>query len=45
MQDEFLRQLKYYDALIAQCYPGAKMELDFTIQDVLTFFSDIAMQH
>uniref|UniRef100_A0A183BTI0 Sec3-PIP2_bind domain-containing protein n=1 Tax=Globodera pallida TaxID=36090 RepID=A0A183BTI0_GLOPA len=45
MQEEFLRQVKNYQELISRCYPNSKIELDFSIGDVLQFFSEIAQQH
>ena len=44
MQEEFLRQLQHYEALIARCYPNTRTTLDFTIDDVLRYFSEIAQQ-
>nr|XP_039251957.1 exocyst complex component 1-like isoform X3 [Styela clava] len=43
MQDEFLRQYKHFEDLINKCYPGSGMKLEFTIQDVLQYFTDIAL--
>lgn len=45
MQEEFIRQYKNLEDLIQQCYPGAMVTLEFTIQDILQFFSDIARSH
>ncbi|XP_070552598.1 exocyst complex component 1-like isoform X2 [Ptychodera flava] len=45
MQDEFIRQYKYFEGIIEQCYPGANITLEFTIDEVLQFFSDIALSH
>ena len=45
MQKEFLQQVSTYQELMAKCYPGARMELEFSRDDVLRFFSEIAMQH
>ncbi len=45
MQDEFLKQYKHFDQLITKCYPGAGITLEFTISDLLTYFSDIAQSH
>ncbi|XP_077983719.1 exocyst complex component 1-like isoform X2 [Glandiceps talaboti] len=44
-QDEFIRQYKYFEAIIERCYPGAHITLEFTIDDVLQYFSDIAFSH
>ncbi|XP_059178950.1 exocyst complex component 1-like isoform X1 [Physella acuta] len=45
MQDLFITQYKYYDNLMKQCYPDSNITLDFTIDNVLQFFSDIAQSH
>lgn len=45
MQDEFIRQYKYIESLIERCYPGAKIMLEFSINDILEFFSEIARSH
>ncbi|KAG8178072.1 hypothetical protein JTE90_007057 [Oedothorax gibbosus] len=45
MQDEFIRQYKYIESLIERCYPGAKISLEFSIDDILAFFSEIARSH
>lgn len=43
MQEEFISQYKHFEDLIRQCYPDSGLKLDFTIQDVLQYFSNIAM--
>ena len=45
MQDEFLKQYKHYETLISRCYPDSGISLEFTITDLLGFFSDIAQSH
>ncbi|KAI6181480.1 Sec3-PIP2-bind domain-containing protein [Aphelenchoides besseyi] len=45
MQEEFLKQLKQYQTLIARCYPNSRINLEFSIEDVLGYFSEIAQQH
>lgn len=45
MQDEFIRQYKYIESSISSCYPGAMISLEFSINDILDFFSDIARSH
>ena len=45
MQEEFVRQYKYIEDLLQRCYPGAQISLDFTIANILEYFSDIAIQH
>nr|XP_026691670.1 exocyst complex component 1-like isoform X2 [Ciona intestinalis] len=43
MQKEFIRQYKDFEDLIAKCYAGSQIKLEFTIDDVLNYFSDIAL--
>jgi len=45
MQDEFLKQYKHFDLLINQCYAEAGVTFEFTINDLLAYFSDIAQLH
>ncbi|VDN07869.1 unnamed protein product [Thelazia callipaeda] len=45
MQDEFLKQLKHYNEVMGNCYPNSRIDLEVSIQDVLSYFSQIAMQH
>ncbi|CAD6187358.1 unnamed protein product [Caenorhabditis auriculariae] len=45
MQEQFLKQLHEYHKLIQSCYPGSKIDLDVSTDDVLRFFSEIAQQH
>lgn len=45
MQEEFIMQYKNLEELIQHCYPGSMIALDFTIQDILQFFSEIARSH
>lgn len=45
MQDEFIRQYKYIESLVQRCYPGSMITLEFSIDDILAFFSDIARSH
>lgn len=45
MQDLFINQYKYYDDLMCRCYPDSNISLDFTIDEVLQYFSDIAQAH
>ncbi|XP_062594692.1 exocyst complex component 1-like [Saccostrea cucullata] len=42
MQDEFIKQIKHYEDLINQCYPDSGITLEFKVDDVLSFFSEIA---
>uniref|UniRef100_A0A668ARH4 Exocyst complex component 1 n=1 Tax=Myripristis murdjan TaxID=586833 RepID=A0A668ARH4_9TELE len=45
MQDEFIRQYKHFEGLIGRCYPGSGITMEFTIQDMLEYFSSIAQSH
>uniref|UniRef100_A0A3B3S7B2 Exocyst complex component 1 n=1 Tax=Paramormyrops kingsleyae TaxID=1676925 RepID=A0A3B3S7B2_9TELE len=45
MQDEFICQYKHFQGLIDRCYPGSGITMDFTIQDILEYFSSIAQSH
>ncbi|XP_067239908.1 exocyst complex component 1 isoform X2 [Chanodichthys erythropterus] len=45
MQDEFIRQYKHFEGLINRCYPGSGITMEFTIQDMLEYFSSIAQSH
>ncbi|CAI5454116.1 unnamed protein product [Caenorhabditis angaria] len=45
MQEQFIKQLLEYNKLIAMCYPGSKIELEVSTDNVLQFFSEIAQQH
>ncbi|KAA0187594.1 hypothetical protein HAZT_HAZT005624 [Hyalella azteca] len=45
MQEEFIRQYKAIEELTQRCYPDAQICLDFTINDILAYFSDIAQSH
>ncbi|KAF7203284.1 transcript variant X3 [Nothobranchius furzeri] len=44
-QDEFIRQYKHFEGLIGRCYPGSGITMEFTIQDMLEYFSSIAQSH
>ncbi|KAL4230853.1 Exocyst complex component 1 [Mactra antiquata] len=45
MQNEFIKQYTAYVELINQCYPDSNITLEFSIDDVLQFFSQIAQSH
>ncbi|XP_077440991.1 exocyst complex component 1 isoform X3 [Vanacampus margaritifer] len=44
-QDEFIRQYKHFEDLIGRCYPGSGITMEFTIRDMLEYFSSIAQSH
>uniref|UniRef100_A0A4W3H2T0 Exocyst complex component 1-like n=1 Tax=Callorhinchus milii TaxID=7868 RepID=A0A4W3H2T0_CALMI len=41
MQGEFVRQYKEFEDMIARCYPGSGITMNFTVEDILQYFSDI----
>ncbi|XP_026850183.1 exocyst complex component 1 [Drosophila persimilis] len=45
MQEKFIAQYNYLEERIQKCYAGAMINLEFNIQDILAFFSDIARSH
>ena len=45
MQDEFIHQYKHFEDLIQRCYPGSMINLEVTINDILSYFSNIAQSH
>ncbi|WAR00092.1 EXOC1-like protein [Mya arenaria] len=45
MQNEFMKQYNTYTDLINLCYPDSNINLEFTVDNVLEFFSNIAQSH
>jgi hypothetical protein len=45
MTDEFIRQYKNYENLIRLCYPGQKINLEFSAEEVIQYFTEIARSH
>ena len=45
MQSEFIAQYTYIEERIQRCYPDSMVTLEFTVQDILDFFSEIAQSH
>ncbi|EDV24857.1 uncharacterized protein TRIADDRAFT_25724 [Trichoplax adhaerens] len=45
MQEHFLRQYNNIQDLVKRCYPGSNITLEFSIDDVLIYFSNIAQSH
>lgn len=45
MQDEFIQQYKHFEDLIQRCYPESMINLEVTIDEILSFFSNIAQSH
>lgn len=45
MQEEFIQQYNFLEERIQRCYAGAMITLEFNMQDILEFFSEIARSH
>lgn len=45
MQEDFIQQYKHFEDLIQRCYPGSMINLEVTINDILSYFSNIAQSH
>jgi hypothetical protein len=45
IQEEFCRQFRRYEELINKCYPETSIRLEFTLEELLSFFSEIALSH
>ncbi|XP_033220438.1 exocyst complex component 1 [Belonocnema kinseyi] len=45
MQSEFIAQYTYIEGRIHRCYPDSMVTLEFSVQDILDFFSEIAQSH
>ncbi|XP_014236902.1 exocyst complex component 1 isoform X2 [Trichogramma pretiosum] len=45
MQGEFIAQYTNIEKLIQRCYPDSNVTLEFTIENILEFFSEIAQSH
>jgi len=45
MQDEFIKQYKYFESMISKCYPDSGIVFEFSIENILCYFSEIAQQH
>ncbi|XP_065184544.1 exocyst complex component 1-like [Sycon ciliatum] len=45
MQNEFIHQYNHFTELIQRCYPDAMISIEFSLEDLLGFFSNIAQQH
>lgn len=43
MQDEMIAQLTNYESLIARCYPGSGLKLEFSMTECLAMFTEVAM--
>ncbi|KAI9015084.1 exocyst complex component Sec3-domain-containing protein [Gaertneriomyces semiglobifer] len=45
IQEEFAKTYKRYEELIGSCYPEANARLEFTLQELLGYFSELARAH
>ncbi|NWI77066.1 EXOC1 protein, partial [Dryoscopus gambensis] len=45
MQGEFIRQYREFEELIQRCYAGSGIALDFTVEDLLSYFNSIAVSN
>ncbi|KAG0068986.1 hypothetical protein BGZ89_003740 [Linnemannia elongata] len=45
IQEEFIRQHERFSRLIRECYPDAGVQMEFSMQELLGFFSEIAKSH
>lgn len=45
IQEEMTRNLRRYEDLIAKCYPESNIRLDFTMDELLEYFSEMAKTH
>lgn len=44
MQEAFIGQCSKFQSLIAECYPGANITLEFTLEDLAEYFASISSQ-
>nr|XP_041572138.1 exocyst complex component 1 isoform X1 [Taeniopygia guttata]XP_041572139.1 exocyst complex component 1 isoform X1 [Taeniopygia guttata] len=45
MEQGFIRQYREFEDLIQRCYAGAGIALDFTMEDLLSYFNSITMSN
>ncbi|KAJ1569360.1 GTP-Rho binding exocyst subunit [Cladochytrium tenue] len=45
IQAEYTKHLKRYEELIVLCYPESGLKVEFTIDDLLGYFSELARMH
>ncbi|KAI9007668.1 exocyst complex component Sec3-domain-containing protein [Hyaloraphidium curvatum] len=45
IQEDFIKRHALFEELIARCYPGSQIHLEFTVQDLLGYFSELARSH
>ncbi|NXQ14156.1 EXOC1 protein, partial [Peucedramus taeniatus] len=45
MEQEFIRQYREFEDLIQRCYAAAGIALDFTMEDLLSYFNSVTMSN
>ncbi|XP_068871062.1 exocyst complex component 1-like [Aphelocoma coerulescens] len=45
MEQEFIRQYREFEELIQHCYAGSGIALDFTMEDLLSYFNSITVSN
>ncbi|NXU47052.1 EXOC1 protein, partial [Turnix velox] len=45
MEQEFIRQYQEFEDLIQRCYPGSGITMEFTMEDLLSYFNSITLSH
>ncbi|KAJ3151312.1 Exocyst complex component 1 [Geranomyces variabilis] len=45
IQDEFFKRVRRYGELIAICYPESSIRLEFTLDELVGYFSELARAH
>ncbi|KAF9430841.1 hypothetical protein BGZ94_003322 [Podila epigama] len=45
IQEEFIRQHERFSRLIRECYPDSGVQMEFSMNELLAIFSDIAKNH
>ncbi|KAJ3329805.1 hypothetical protein HDU76_007107 [Blyttiomyces sp. JEL0837] len=45
IQSEYTKQLKRYEELIALCYSESGLKIELTMEDLLSYFSELARMH
>ena len=42
MQEAFINQYDHFTKLMEKCYPGANMQLEFKLNDIIEYFRSIS---
>ncbi|XP_017670054.1 PREDICTED: exocyst complex component 1-like [Lepidothrix coronata] len=45
MEQEFIRQYQEFEDLIRRCYAGSGIAMDFTVEDLLSYFNSITLSN